>query len=166
MGTPLPSYDTDNKETHCCSLINPQEWDNQEIVFDEELFVKMKTCSFLYVPLNMGSVMKKTWNRVEKAGAGPDSWVMLSKDLSPWKAEHYLSVKREVPGLKTVKLPGTYLTKVFEGPYKNAPKWKEEMEGHLRGLGKESKAMFFFYTECPRCAKHFGKNYVVLFAQV
>jgi len=25
---------------------------------------------------------------------------------------------------------------------------------------------FFYYTTCPKCAKHYGKNYVVAFAEV
>ena len=28
------------------------------------------------------------------------------------------------------------------------------------------KKMFFYYTTCPKCAKAYGKNYVVLLAQV
>lgn len=27
------------------------------------------------------------------------------------------------------------------------------------------KKMFFYYTACPKCAKAYGKNYVVLLAQ-
>ncbi len=26
--------------------------------------------------------------------------------------------------------------------------------------------LYFFYTTCPKCAKAYGKHYVVLFAQV
>jgi hypothetical protein len=32
--------------------------------------------------------------------------------------------------------------------------------------GKHLRKLYFFYTTCPRCAKHFGKNYVVAFAEV
>jgi hypothetical protein len=28
------------------------------------------------------------------------------------------------------------------------------------------KKLYFSYTTCPACAKAYGKNYVVLFAQV
>jgi len=26
--------------------------------------------------------------------------------------------------------------------------------------------MYFFYTTCPKCAKKYGKNYVVILAEV
>jgi hypothetical protein len=26
--------------------------------------------------------------------------------------------------------------------------------------------MYFFYTTCPKCAKKYGKNYVVILAQI
>ena len=32
--------------------------------------------------------------------------------------------------------------------------------------GKVAKQLLFYYTTCPKCAKAYGKNYVVLFAQV
>ena len=32
--------------------------------------------------------------------------------------------------------------------------------------GKEIKKMFTYYTMCPKCAAHYGKNYVVILAQV
>jgi len=63
-------------------------------------------------------------------------------------------------------ISGTFLTKVFEGPYQNVGKWVEEMKGYVKGKGKNLKKMYFSYTTCPNCAKAYGKNYVVLFAQV
>jgi hypothetical protein len=28
------------------------------------------------------------------------------------------------------------------------------------------ETLYFFYTTCPKCAKHYGKNYVVAVAKV
>ncbi|MBM3208861.1 hypothetical protein FJZ40_01010 [Candidatus Shapirobacteria bacterium] len=63
------------------------------------------------------------------------------------------------------KLSGTFLTKVFEGPYQNAGKWAQKMKEYVAEKGKELKKMYFSYTTCPNCAKAYGKNYVVVFAQ-
>ncbi|MCL7413252.1 MAG: hypothetical protein M8353_06505 [ANME-2 cluster archaeon] len=75
-------------------------------------------------------------------------------------------VSGEIPGMKMEKLSGTFLTKVFEGPYKSIGKWTKEMESYVRTKGKELKKMYFFYTTCPKCAEFYGKNYVVILAEV
>ena len=85
---------------------------------------------------------------------------------SAWTGEHYFSVSRDVPGQDMVKLTGDYLTKVFEGPYKNAPKWAKEMASYVQGKGRQVKKTYFFYTTCPKCAKTYGKNYVVAVSEV
>jgi hypothetical protein len=88
----------------CCPQFDPIPWDNREITWIDKMFIKENTCSFLYMPLNMSSVMKKACNKIEKAQASFDTkeWVMLSKDLSPWKCEHYLAVDKEIPGSNNV----------------------------------------------------------------
>jgi len=36
----------------------------------------------------------------------------------------------------------------------------------VKGKGKALQRMFFFYTTCPKCAKKYGKNYVVTLGKV
>lgn len=64
------------------------------------------------------------------------------------------------------KLTGTFLTKVFEGPYRNIGKWMKEMWAFVAARGKPAGKMYIYYTTCPKCAKKYGKNYVVFLAQV
>jgi hypothetical protein len=64
------------------------------------------------------------------------------------------------------RISGTFLTKVFEGPYRDSGKWVKEMKGHVQGQGKELKDFYSFYTTCPACAKYYGKNYTVLLARI
>jgi len=91
---------------------------------------------------------------------------MLTDEKSLWGADLYIDVAKEVPGAQMAMLSGTYLTKVFEGPYKNAGKWAKEMEVYVKSKGRELKKLYFSYTTCPNCARAYGKNYVVLFAQI
>jgi hypothetical protein len=163
----LPKMNMDLSATSCCPRFEPEGWDNQTIVLQDKLFVKMKTCNFMHVPLNMGKVMGKTWEKVKAADAGPkDSYLLLSHDPSPWKAYHYMAVEKEVEGLVHKRISGEFLTKVFEGEFKNAGKWMKEMGAHVKEKGKECRKYYFFYTTCPKCIKHWGKNYVVAFAQI
>jgi hypothetical protein len=65
-----------------------------------------------------------------------------------------------------VRLSGTFLTRVFEGPYANVRRWVEEMHSYVAARHKKLEKLYFFYTTCPQCAKCYGKNYVVLLAQI
>ena len=159
---------TKENEKICCPKFDPTPWENQEITWDNKMFIKDYVKSFFYMPLNFSSMMKRAWGKVEKADAQPDmkDWLMLSHDLSPWKSEHYLAVNKNVPDAENTTLSGTFLTKVFEGPYKNAGKWYKEMEEVAKSKNKKAKKVFLYYTTCPKCGKKWGKNYVVGFAQI
>ena len=65
-----------------------------------------------------------------------------------------------------VKLSGAFLTHVVEGPYSKMPKWIEEMDGIVATRGAKLKKRYAWYTTCPKCAKTYGKNYVVMFAEL
>lgn len=157
-----------NEEKVCCPQFDPTPWENKEIIWNDKMFVKDKTVSFMYMPFNIGSMMKRVWGEVEKAGAAPEmkDWVMLSKDTSPWKCEHFLAVKKEVPSLNNVKLSGIFFTKVFEGPFKECKNWYKEMQKLAEEKNVNKNNIYFYYTTCPKCAKKWGKNYVIGFLKI
>jgi hypothetical protein len=45
-------------------------------------------------------------------------------------------------------------------------KWIRYMNSFVTSKGKTAKKNYFFYTTCPKCAKFYGKNYVVILAEV
>ncbi|MFA7253614.1 MAG: hydrolase [Patescibacteria group bacterium] len=157
----------DEKEI-CCPKFDPAPWDEKEVVWKDRLFMTDYVRSIMHIPLNMGQVITRMWKAIEAADAKvPDKdFVLLSFEYSPWKSEQFIPVTKEVPGFECVKLSGTYLTKVFEGPYKDAPVWYKEMLNYVKGQGKEAKKIYFYYTTCPKCAKKYGKNYVVVLAEI
>lgn len=164
----LPKTYTDKNETGCCAVPNIDAWDEQEVVFKNKKFIRMYTRSFLYMPLNMSKVMTAIQKLADDAGATmpPNEVMILSRDLSPWKAEQLYAVTKDVYGADNVTLSGTFLTKVFEGPYKNAKNWYNSLQDFVKSRGKTVNKSYFFYTTCPKCAKHYGKNYVVGLASV
>jgi len=163
----LPQFDMFNSETGCCPRFDPEPWKDQEFTFKDKLFVRAKTINFLHIPLNIGSVFKRTFARIQKAGAETrDHYLILSTDSSAWRGEHYFAVTKEVPEADNVRLSGNYLTKVFEGPFRDAGKWVRETQDYVVSQGQQMRKLYFFYTTCPKCAKHYGKNYVVAFAEV
>lgn len=158
----IPKMNMDISETKCCPKFDPTEWEDNELQFKDKLFAVGKTISFFHIPLNIGSMFKNVWKKVMDAKADPKNYyLVLSFDKSPWRGVHYFAVEKEVPGLEMKKLSGTFLTRVFEGPYSEAGKWYKEMEKYAESKGKKAKEIYFFYTTCPKCLKHWGKNYVV-----
>lgn len=163
----LPKYDMSDNPTGCCPRFKPGGWDGQELHFLDKPFVKARTRSLFHVPLNMGAVFSRTFKAIEAAGAQPaDELIVLSRDASAWTGEHYFAVRGDVPGQETVRLSGDFLTKVFEGPYREARRWCDDTARYAKERGKAVDDLFFFYTTCPKCAKTYGRNYVVAVARV
>jgi hypothetical protein len=155
-----------DSETNCCPKFNPKPWDNQTIIWLDKKFVRDSVRSLFHIPLNFGSVVIRNMKKIDFAGAVNAENLMLSDEKSLWGSDVYIAVNKEIPGAKNEKISGTFLTKVFEGPYRDAGKWAKEMDGYVKSKGKEIKKMYFWYTTCPKCAKIYGKNYVVIFAQI
>ncbi|MFA7322805.1 MAG: hydrolase [Candidatus Nanopelagicales bacterium] len=164
----MPSTYTDINETGCCAVPNIDAWDRQVIRMDERRFIRMHTRSLFFVPLNMGRVMRDIAAAAVSAGAEvPETEAMiLSRDLSPWRAEQLYAVSKQVDGADNVILTGDFASRVFEGPYSKAKTWVDEIQGYAKELGRTPGDIYFFYTTCPKCAKHYGKNYVIALASL
>ena len=156
----------DNRLTGCCAPLDVARWDGRRVTWHDKPFLRDRIKAFMHVPLNFGAVMGRDHAAVEAAGAYPEEPLWLSDETSPWGSDVYLAVDRDVPGARMERLSGTFLTKVFEGPYRDASKWMRAMEDYVRGEGESFEKIFFFYATCPKCAKRLGKNQVVLFAKL
>lgn len=152
--------------TVCCPRFEPEPWTDRVITWERKQFLQDRIVSFLHIPLNFGAVMKRSMAAIEAAGAVPDEMVVLSDENSLWGADIYIAIAKDVPGARTTTLSGTFLTKVFEGSYRNMRNWIEEMKSFVKGKGKALQKLYFFYTTCPKCSKKYGKNYVVILAQL
>jgi len=125
------------ESTGCCEPFDPKPWDEKEIVWKEKLFVKDSVVSFLLIPLNMGGVITKNMALIEKAKAQSPYQLMLSDEKSLWGADLYINVAKNVPGAQMATITGKFLTKVFEGPFRNIGKWIEEMKKYVENKGKK-----------------------------
>ncbi|MBN2121553.1 hypothetical protein JW721_00640 [Candidatus Micrarchaeota archaeon] len=161
----MEEYFGENK-TGCCPEFIPSALDGKTVELKKRKFIKGHITSVFHIPLNFGSVMGKLCKAAMDAKAVPKQPLWLSDEKSMWGSEVYFAVEKEVPGIENVELSGTFLTKVFEGEYKEVRNWVKQMQEYAKGKKKEIRKMYFFYTSCPKCAKAYGKNYVVIFAQV
>nr|WP_311199429.1 hydrolase [Leisingera aquaemixtae] len=71
-----------------------------------------------------------------------------------------------MPGEEMKEITGDFITRVFEGPYRRARDWMHDMEVAAEADGKTAGRIFMFYTTCPKCARAYGKNYVIGVAEV
>lgn len=157
---------TPQPTTGCCPPFDPASWQKKEVTWKDKPFVKEHVHSLFRVPLDMGRKISKTMQLAEKAHARPARTLMLSDERSPWGSDLYIDVAGPVPGADVIPLSGTFMTKVYEGPFRDAPKWAADMRAYVAANSRTMNKLYFGYTTCPRCAKAYGRNYVVLFADV
>jgi len=153
-------------EQECCPRFNPKPWDGKVFVWKNKRFVKDKVFTLFYMPINFGSVITRLNKKVEATGAKIPDNLCLSEDTSKWNMDIYLAVDREIPGAQNVTISGKFLSKVYEGPFQDTGKWCKDFEEYAKKKKLEIKKWYMWYTTCPKCAKKYGKNYVVIIGKV
>lgn len=163
----FPPQDISVNTTGCCARFKPAGWDNQHLHFENKKFLCATTRSAMQIPWNMGQVFTRVQTHIEDENAvDPAREIVLSRDISPWEAEHYFAVDKDVEGEDMATLSGDFITRVFEGPYRHARHFAHDMEVAATVMGKTAKRVFFYYTTCPKCAAAYGENYIVGVAEV
>lgn len=155
-----------SESAECCPRFDPAPWDEKLITWNQRKFVKDRVTSFLHIPLNYAAVMARNLAALEKAGALAQPRLIITDENSLWGADVYFEVVKEVPSRSLTQISGTFLSKVFEGPFRDIKHWINEMAEYAKAQGKAVGKLYFYYTTCPKCAKKYGKNYVVLIARV
>ncbi len=154
------------KQAECCPRFDPAPWDGKIVDWQDKKFIKDKVFTLFYMPLNFGAAMTRLIGKVEKSGAQVQDWLCLSDHTSKWNMDLLLAVDKEVPGAENVQLSGKYLCKVYEGEFKDTGKWMQDFKEYAKGRNVAVKKTYMWYTTCPKCAKKYGKNYVVVVAEI
>ena len=160
-----------NQNQECCPEFDTSKWNEKDFSWNNKPFIKESIPTFFHIPLSpmIGGKMKKMYELADKAQANiPDltEALILFHDPSPFKSEIYYSVTKEVEGAKNIGLSGNFISGVFDGPYNSVPKHIKEMDSHLANRNQKAKDYYIHYAYCPKCARKFGHNYMILFAQV
>jgi len=154
----------------CCPVFDTTLWDHKKHIWNDKLFLKDSVPELFHMPLPSmyGKVISRMWDKANLAGAAPEpkDFLLLAHDPSPFKGELFLAITKEIPGEEIVKLSGTYMSKVFDGPYNGVPKYIKEMDGYLASLKMKARKYYFYYAYCPECSEKYGHNYIVAFAEV
>lgn len=158
------------KET-CCPKLNIKKWDGKTHTWKNKLFLKESIPTLFHTPFPpmIGRKITKMWKEAEKQNANitkKDEVLILFSDPSPFKSNIYLSVIKKVDGANNTSLSGSFISKVYDGPYNNIPKFIKQINRYLGKIGKSAKDYYVHYAYCPKCAAKFKKNHIILFAQV
>lgn len=151
-----------------CPQLNVTLWEEKIHHWKNKLFLRDEVHQFMHMPLNMASVVNSMFTKAEEANALPDTdtSLLLAHDPSPWKSELYLAVTKPVPDGNMTTLSGTFVSKVFDGPYNHVPQWIKAMDSYLASRKQKALKYYFHYAYCPTCAKKYRHNYCISFAQV
>lgn len=154
--------------TECCPPFRPEPWQDKEFTWKDKLFVKNKLRNIFYRPTNFAQVMAKAMKQITDADAmtKPEDIICMTGEDSLFSSNLYIAVTKEVPDADMVRLSGTYLSKVFEGEFKEMRGWIKQTQEYVKGKGKEVKKWYFHYPTCPKCSEKYGKNYVVIIVKV
>ena len=155
----------------CCPDFRPEKWDGKTFNWDKKPFIRATIPTFFHIPFPpmIGKKIVKMWKMAEESGKTESDKLdilCLFCDPHPFKSEIYLSVTGEVPGADNTSLSGTFMARVFDGPYNAIPKFIKEMNEYLGKQDKKAETYYVHYAYCPKCAKEKGKSYMVLFAKV
>jgi len=155
-----------NEEKECCPKFNPEPWDGKLLDWQDKKFIKDKVFTIMYMPINFGAVITRLMKKIDNANAKTPDYLSLSDHISMWNMDLYLAVDKEIPDAENVSLSGKYLSKVYEGDFKDTAKWGEDFKKYAIDKGMKIVKWYMWYTTCPKCAKKYGKNYVVTIAEV
>ncbi|MFA6361358.1 MAG: hydrolase [Candidatus Shapirobacteria bacterium] len=155
-----------NQNTECCPKFNPKLWDGKVFEWKNKRFIKDKVFTLFYIPMNFGTAMTRSFKKIENSGQNILEGLVLSEHTSKWNMNLYLAVNKEIVGTENIILSGKFLSKVYEGDYKDMGKWTKDFESYIKTKKMIMKKMYMWYTTCPKCAKKYGKNYVVFLAEI
>jgi hypothetical protein len=161
-------------ETHnpeCCPVFDVEKWDKKTINWENKLFLIETIRTFFHIPFppSIGKKVMKMHSLAQNTGAAiPDKTeaLILFRDPTAFKSEIYYAVTKEVEGANNTTISGTFVARVFDGPYNSIPGFIKEMDKYLKENNLTASDYYVHYAFCPKCAKERGHNYMILFARV
>lgn len=154
----------------CCPVFDPVPWDGVSHQWTDKLFLCDSVPQFFHMPLPgiYGKTISRMWDTATKLGIAPETkdFMLLAYDPSPWKSELYMTVTADHHEVDVARFNGTYVSKVYDGPYNKVPEYMKDFDAYLDATHQKAEKYYFYYTTCPKCAKKYGHNYIVAIAKI
>ena len=153
-------------ESVCCPKFEPEPWQDKILEWKDKKFITTRVFTLLYMPVGFGNTMRKLDRAMRQTGAESPDRLCLSDHTSQWNMNLYLATDMDIQGYNTAIMSGRYYSRVYEGSFKDTGKWCKDFEESAKSKGYSPGKLFMWYTTCPKCAKKYGKNYVVILSRV
>ena len=156
-------------EEECCPDIDISKWNDKETKWSNKTFYSMPLFLFFHMPLNFKSAIMKGFKQIEEKGyEKSDPMMLLEKENGLFTGELLFAIKtpkKADPKLR--KVSGTFLSKSLKGEYKDAGKLTKELIKAATGkAGIIPKDYYYWYANCPGCAKTQGGAKIIAFARL
>ena len=151
----------------CCMKFDTIKYDNKTHRWKNKKFVKD---SVFAKPFGVDKKVAEMKTKIEEwrwiTRTRPENVLVLFNAANSFKWEIYISIDNYVDWMNYVELSWVYFSKVYDASFDTANKLMEDMEEYLKKKGKDAHNYYIHYAYCPDCAKHYGDNYTVLFAEI
>lgn len=161
-------------EKECCPKFNPKKWDEKTFNWKNKKFITESIPQLFHIPFfpMIGKKITKMMALAtdsNKLTSKKDETLVLFQDPSAFKSNIYISVTGNVAKANNVNISGTFIAKVYSGGYSEVPKFVKDMNQYLMNKGEKvpkDSEYYIHYAYCPKCAKKYGDNYMILFAKI
>lgn len=150
----------------CCPKFKPETWDEKIFEWKDKKFIKGRVGTCFYVPLNFGGVISKMMKLADEAEAKNPEYMCLSEHPSKWRMNLLVAVDKEIETADNMTLSGKFISKVYEGNFKDTEKWMKDFQRFVASKKIKIGKTYMWYTTCPKCAKKYHKNYVVIVGEL
>lgn len=159
------SFADDSRQ--CCTLLNEDDWQQKEHIWNNRVFYTQHYNALFYIPLNIGKIISTSYEMLDKKGLLKKDGLILCRNESFWGGEICIEITETCPDLNTVTLSGHFISKFYEGSsYKDSGSWHNDMKQYVDSLGLHALEYCSYYATCPDCKKKFGKVQTVIFAKI
>jgi len=161
---------TETQKKICCPIFNPEKYDNKVHNWNKKSFLKESIFTIFHMPIpwTINKKIKSLCNQAKNNNIEYklEDTLILFEDTSAFKSNIYLSTTNSIPTENNIEISGKFLSKVYDGPYKDTPKFIIQMNEYLKEQNKTAKKYYIHYAYCPKCSKKYSHNYMVLFAEI
>gem|GEM_PF-227136 len=152
----------------CCKDIDLGKWHLKKVKWRRKPFYVVRYGTFFHIPLGIGKAMTDGMSAVTKKyhTAYPELW--LSKDTGMFSAKMMFAVDRASTSDPEIEeLTGTFVSRGFQGPYSQIGNFVRVFrEQVMQKYGKKPMELYFWYANCPKCAKKQGGPKTVIFGRI
>ena len=155
-------------EKECCQDVDVSKYDYKKTAWRNKPFYTKKIFTIFHVPINIEPAITDAMEEMKGKGYRcSDEFMLMQKETGWLSSNLYFSIDNPEKGDPNVeRITGEFVSKGFVGPYNKLFEPVKDLMQHLRKKGLESKELYMWYVNCPKCAKKQGGLKTILLARL